>query len=59
MKLPRDLTGILLAKRLAVLGYQTTGQTGSHMRLTTLEKGGHHITIPAHNPLKRVRYRPY
>ncbi|WAR43563.1 hypothetical protein [Methylomonas rapida] len=22
------------------------------MRLTTLEKGEHHITIPAHNPLK-------
>jgi len=52
MKLPRDLTGILLAKRLAVLGYQITRQTGSHMRLTTLEKGEHHITIPAHNPLK-------
>lgn len=52
MKLPRDLTGILLVKRLAVLGYQITRQTGSHMRLTTLEKGEHHITIPAHNPLK-------
>ena len=52
MKLPRDLTGILLAKRLGVLGYQITRQTGSHMRLTTLEKGEHHITIPAHNPLK-------
>jgi predicted RNA binding protein YcfA (HicA-like mRNA interferase family) len=52
MKLPRDLTGILLAKRLTVLGYQITRQTGSHMRLTTLEKGEHHITIPAHNPLK-------
>ncbi|MBE0436628.1 MAG: type II toxin-antitoxin system HicA family toxin [Methylomicrobium sp.] len=52
MKLPRDLTGILLAKKLAVLGYQITRQTGSHMRLTTLEKGEHHITIPAHNPLR-------
>lgn len=52
MKLPRDLTGLLLAKRLAVLGYQITRQTGSHMRLTTFEKGEHHITIPAHNPLK-------
>ena len=51
MKLPRDLTGILLAKRLTVLGYQITRQTGGYMR-TTLEKGERHITIPAHNPLK-------
>ncbi|MGZ8181780.1 MAG: type II toxin-antitoxin system HicA family toxin [Methylobacter sp.] len=29
-----------------------TRQTGSHIRLTTFESGEHHITIPAHNPLK-------
>jgi predicted RNA binding protein YcfA (HicA-like mRNA interferase family) len=35
MKLPRDITGIELAKRLEILGYQITRQTGSHLRLTT------------------------
>jgi hypothetical protein len=29
-----------------------TRQAGSHIRLTTAENGEHHITIPAHNPLK-------
>ncbi|MCK9398336.1 MAG: type II toxin-antitoxin system HicA family toxin, partial [Methylobacter sp.] len=32
--------------------YRITRQTGSHIRLTTFENGEHHITIPAHNPLK-------
>jgi predicted RNA binding protein YcfA (HicA-like mRNA interferase family) len=41
-----------LAKALVKLGYQITRQTGSHIRLTTIEDGEHHITIPAHNPLK-------
>ncbi len=52
MKLPRDITGHELAKALAMLGYHVTRQTGSHIRLTTLENGEHHITIPAHTPLK-------
>ena len=52
MKLPRDIDGIKLAKGLAELGYHITRQTGSHIRLTTFENGEHHITIPAHNPLK-------
>ncbi|TAK65034.1 type II toxin-antitoxin system HicA family toxin [Methylobacter sp.] len=52
MKLPRDITGTGLAKALAELGYHVTRQTGSHIRLTTFENGEHHITIPAHNPLK-------
>jgi predicted RNA binding protein YcfA (HicA-like mRNA interferase family) len=29
-----------------------TRQTGSHLRLTTAEGGQHHVTIPAHDPLK-------
>lgn len=29
-----------------------TRQTGSHIRLTTTINGEHHITIPAHNPLR-------
>jgi predicted RNA binding protein YcfA (HicA-like mRNA interferase family) len=52
MKLPRDLTGLQLVKNLEVLGYQVARQTGSHIRITTLQSGEHHLTIPAHNPLK-------
>lgn len=36
MKIPRDLAGSDLAKALRELGYETTRQTGSHVRLTTL-----------------------
>ncbi len=52
MKLPRDLTGLQLVKNLELLGYLITRQTGSHIRVTTLQGGEHHLTIPAHNPLK-------
>ena len=52
MKLPRDVSGADLAKRLVRLGYQVTRQTGSHLRLTTSERGQHHVTIPGHDPLK-------
>lgn len=52
MKLPRDVTGTDLAKSLVRLGYHVTRQTGSHIRLSTKENGEHHVTIPAHNPLK-------
>jgi len=52
MKLPRDLTGTELAKKLRTLGYEITRQSGSHMRLTTTEQGEHHVTIPQHNPLR-------
>jgi predicted RNA binding protein YcfA (HicA-like mRNA interferase family) len=52
MKVPRDLSGQDLVKVLKILGYEVSHQTGSHIRLTTQVKGEHHITIPAHNPLK-------
>jgi predicted RNA binding protein YcfA (HicA-like mRNA interferase family) len=52
MKLPRDITGAELTKVLVAFGYHVTRQAGSHIRLTTFENGEHHITIPAHNPLK-------
>lgn len=52
MKLPRDVSGREFAKAVGVLGYQVTRQTGSHIRLTTTRNGEHHITIPAHDPLK-------
>jgi predicted RNA binding protein YcfA (HicA-like mRNA interferase family) len=52
MRLPRDLTGAALAVLLKPYGYEITLQTGSHMRLTTLVGGEHHVTIPAHSPLR-------
>jgi predicted RNA binding protein YcfA (HicA-like mRNA interferase family) len=52
MKLPRDLSGADLAKALAQIGYRITRQTGSHLRLTTDHPSQHHVTIPAHDPLK-------
>ena len=52
MKLPRDISGEELAKRLRVFGYEVTRQAGSHLRLTTTQLGEHHITIPLHKPLK-------
>lgn len=52
MRIPRDISGDELAKKLNTFGYKTTRQTGSHIRLTTKKKGEHHITIPAHKNLK-------
>jgi predicted RNA binding protein YcfA (HicA-like mRNA interferase family) len=45
MKLPREISGEELARRLEKYGYQITRQTGSHMPLTTTLQGEHHITI--------------
>lgn len=53
MKIPRDVSGDELARRLARFGYAITRQTGSHMRLTSSSRGTeHHLTIPRHSPLK-------
>jgi predicted RNA binding protein YcfA (HicA-like mRNA interferase family) len=52
VKLPRDLSGQDLVKRLESLGYQPTRQTGSHIRLTTGRCGQHHVTLPKHDPLR-------
>jgi predicted RNA binding protein YcfA (HicA-like mRNA interferase family) len=52
VKLPRDLSGAELAKALGKVGYSVTRQTGSHLRLTTDAPTQHHVTIPAHDPLK-------
>lgn len=52
MKLPRDLSGAALANALGRVGYQVTRKTGSHIRLTTTTPTEHHITVPAHDPLK-------
>jgi predicted RNA binding protein YcfA (HicA-like mRNA interferase family) len=52
VKLPRDVSGSQLAQALRRLGYEMDHQTGSHLRLTTRLGGEHHLTIPAHDPLK-------
>ncbi len=52
MKLPRDISGQDLAKLLAKFGYEIARQTGSHIRMTRTAAPVHHITIPAHDPLK-------
>lgn len=52
MKLPRDLDAADLSRRLSRYGYSVTRQTGSHLRLTTTQGGEHHVTIPAHGPLR-------
>lgn len=52
MKLPRDLSGPDLVKALGQLGYRATRQSGSHIRLSTEKPEPHHLTIPAHDPLK-------
>jgi predicted RNA binding protein YcfA (HicA-like mRNA interferase family) len=41
-----------LVKALARLEYEVSRQTGSHIRLTTQGDGEHHVTIPAHDPIK-------
>jgi predicted RNA binding protein YcfA (HicA-like mRNA interferase family) len=52
MKLPRDVDGFRLVTGLKVLGYQTTRQSGSHIRLTTQRDGENHEVIPQHRPIK-------
>ncbi len=52
MRLPRDLTGAELVKKLSKLGYHQTRQTGSHVRLTCEVPHQHHVTIPLHDPLR-------
>lgn len=52
MKIPRDIEGKDLVKALKSLGYVTVRQVGSHIRLSTTQSGTHHVTVPAHKPLK-------
>ena len=52
MKLSRNIDARQLIKALRRFGYESTRQSGSHIRLTTQQNGQHHITIPNHDPLK-------
>ena len=53
MRIPREISGEELIRRLGNLGYKPTRQTGSHVRLTRAsDKGEHHITVPRHKTLR-------
>lgn len=52
MKLPRDLSSREVIHALSKFGYRIVRQTGSHIRLTTTLVGEHHLTVPAHDPVK-------
>jgi len=53
VKLPRDLSGTLLARHLCrAWGYTHVHQAGSHIVLQTETPGHHRIVIPAHTPLR-------
>jgi len=53
VKIPRDVSGRDLARRLRRFGYEIRRQTGSHMRLISSFRGvEHHLTIPAHDDLR-------
>ena len=52
MKLPRNIKAAELIKLLNQFGYTTSRQKGSHIRMTTLQNGKHHITVPNHNPIR-------
>ena len=54
MRLPRDLSGRDLAKRLErQYGYRVTRTKGSHMTLTrTTDTDRHSVTVPVHRDLR-------
>ncbi len=53
MRIPRDLNGADLGRRLAAYGYSITRQSGSHMRLSRqIGEQQQHLTIPAHKPMR-------
>jgi predicted RNA binding protein YcfA (HicA-like mRNA interferase family) len=55
LRLPRDIDYDKLIKLLNRCGYIITRQTGSHVRMTrnaTEKLPEHHITIPAHSPIR-------
>ena len=51
-RLPRDVSGVELAKLLETFGYAVTRQKGSHLRLTASQGGEHRVTVPNHDSLR-------
>jgi len=58
-RLPRDVSAKRLVRGLHRLGYEVDHQTGSHIRLTTSQGGGHGITIPNHKRCASGRLTPF
>lgn len=52
MKTPRNVSGLELIKLLKPYGYEIVRQTGSHIRIRTVNNGEHFETVPRHNPIK-------
>lgn len=52
MRLPRDVSGEALIRRLRRYGYATARQTGSHVILKHIDDGEHALTIPRHRTIK-------
>lgn len=51
-RIPVDVGGKLLIKRLRRLGYEQERQSGSHITCTTQVGGEHHAYVPNHTPIK-------
>ncbi len=53
MKLPRNLSGVELAKHLCMhWGYEQVHQVGSHVILQTSFPSHHRVAVPAHDCLR-------
>lgn len=52
MRMPRDISGAELARKLERFGYRVTRQTGSHIRLSVDYPSAHHVTVPNHHSLR-------
>jgi len=50
--IPKDITGHQLIKALRKLGYESIRQSGSYIRIQTLQNGKHSETIPNHKPMR-------
>jgi predicted RNA binding protein YcfA (HicA-like mRNA interferase family) len=52
MKIPRDISGLRLARFLIQLGYVFVRQTGSHARYTHVGPPQAHVAVPMHDQIK-------
>jgi len=52
MKTPRDISSRTIIKSLKIYGHEIVRQSGSHITITTILNGQHHLTIPNHDPIK-------
>jgi len=59
MRVPCDLSSAELIRRLERLGYAPTRQSGSHVRLTTAERGEHQLMMRLTTRCVSVRYRRF